>query len=265
MGKGRKWSLRAIALLLTAWASQVLAGPLEILVPAYFYPAGRGLSYWSQMTNAAQRVPVTAILNPASGPGSAVDPAYTNVIDNFRRAGGKVIGYVPSGYANRPLADVLGDIARYRGFYVVDGFFIDEMTNDASAAHYQYYQQIYAFVKALDPALRIVGNPGWDTEEDYMRLPTADVLVNFEAAPRSYRRFAPGDWVYNYPSGSFAHLVHNSGASKMTSFLDLAQSRNAGLVYFTNDNVNIDPWDTLPRYWSSLVGEVCRRNGGADC
>lgn len=265
MSKSKTLGLPAIALLLAAWSCQALAAALEILVPAYFYPAGRGLTYWSQMTNAAARVPLTAILNPDSGPGNEVDPSYTAVVDNLRRAGGRVLGYVPSGYANRPLPDVLGDIERYRSFYVVDGFFIDEMTNDSSPAHYQYYRQIYAFVKAIDPQLRLVGNPGWDTQEPYVGSPTADVVVNFESSPRSYRRFAPSAWVKNYPSSRFAHLVHNCAASNMASFLDLAQSRNAGLIYLTNDSINVDPWDTLPSYWSSLVTEVCRRNGGATC
>ena len=45
-----------------------------LLVPAYFYPAGDGLQHWDDLLAAADRVPIVAIVNPASGPGKAADP-----------------------------------------------------------------------------------------------------------------------------------------------------------------------------------------------
>ena len=44
---------------------------------------------------------VEAILNPASGPGEKRDPTYVSVVSKFRKAGGKVLGYIPTDYAKR--------------------------------------------------------------------------------------------------------------------------------------------------------------------
>ena len=60
---------------------------LSILVPAYFYPSGRGLKEWEKLIDAAGRAPIVAIANPASGPGKKVDPNYTAVIRRAAKAG----------------------------------------------------------------------------------------------------------------------------------------------------------------------------------
>ena len=47
-------------------AAVLPASGLGLLVPAYFYPSGPGATRWSQMNQAAARVPLIAILNPDS-------------------------------------------------------------------------------------------------------------------------------------------------------------------------------------------------------
>ena len=54
-----------------------------------------------------------------------------------------MIGYIYSSYAARPLDQVKADVDRYDGFYTLDGFFIDEVTNDANEAHLDYYAALY--------------------------------------------------------------------------------------------------------------------------
>src|SRR3954467_8305152 len=91
----------------------------ELLVPSYFYPTGAG-DNWSRMNSAAAQVSLTAILNPASGPGTGVDSNYVHSLQSLHAAGGNVIGYVSTSYAARPLATVETEIDKYMSWYSVD-------------------------------------------------------------------------------------------------------------------------------------------------
>lgn len=245
---------------------RAFAAPLELLVPAYFYPEAKGLTYWNTLAAAASKAPITAIVNPDSGPGTSVDPNYVAVVDHARAAGVKVIGYVHTSYGTRPLNDVVTDINRYLGFYAIDGIFIDEMADDGSAASVNYYLAIYQYIKGLNPGFRVIMNPGTTAPELYVSLPLADALVTFESGPRPYRRLQTPAWVHNYANDRFGHLVHDVGTlDTAIGFVTLAQQRNAGLIYVTNDKGASNPWNSLPAYWSGLVSEVCRRNGASNC
>lgn len=158
------------------------AHALELLVPAYFYPADDGASYWQSLTDSAPGVGITAILNPDSGPGSTLDTNYTAVVGSLQAAGGRVIGYVHTSYGTRSAATVRAEIDRYYTLYGVDGIFIDEMSNDT--AHLGYYQSLHDYIRGLDGSGFIVGNPGTQTAPDY--LATADVLVTFESPAAEY-------------------------------------------------------------------------------
>src|SRR5207302_8526862 len=116
------------------------ASATGILVPAYFSPLSGGS--WDALNRAADRVPLIAIMNPNNGPSTSVNPSYTAAVNALRNAGGRVIGYIYSSYSARPLADVEADIDRYQAFYVIDGFFVDEMTNDSDATHLAYYEEL---------------------------------------------------------------------------------------------------------------------------
>jgi hypothetical protein len=256
--------MHALACLFSGLSTCGVAGAVELLVPAYFYPAGAGLTFWNQLAASASKAPVLAILNPNSGPGNEVDTAYTSVVTSLRNAGGQVIGYVHTSYGARPLADVTLDILRYRDLYPVDGFFIDEMGNDGSAASLNYYAAVHDYIKSLNPAWRVIGNPGTATREVYLSRPTADAVVVFEDSYRSYRRFTPQSWNATYPAARLGHLVHGTAdLNAARTALNLAIQRNAGLFYATSDKLVPNPWDTLPGYWSGLVTEVCLRNGGS--
>jgi hypothetical protein len=233
---------------------------LGFLVPAYFYPSGAGNGLWEALNSAATRVPMVAILNPNSGPGTSVDSNYRRVITALRAAGGRVIGYVHTSYAARPLDDVKGEVDRYLSFYTVDGFFVDEMDNRNLAASYAYYADLYQFIKAKNVACVVFGNPGTTTQEEYLTRPCADTLVTFEHNT-GYGTYLPDRWVTNYPANRFAHLPYAvASAVTMTNYIQLARARNAGFIFVTDD-VLPNPWDTLPAYWEkevSLLQELNR-------
>jgi hypothetical protein len=227
---------------------------MEALVPAYFYPTG-GSSGWSQLDAAASSIHLTAIMNPDSGPGTAVDPNYVAAVSQLQTAGGQVIGYVHTSYGTRSLATVEAEINAYRNWYHVNGIFIDEMTSDASAAHLQYYQAIYNYAHNLQSNWTVVGNPGTTTTEDYARLPVADVLVTYEDNT-GYSNDTPASWQHKYSPNRFANIVDNvSSVAAMQADVQLAAGRGIGWLYVTNYS-DPNPYGALPTYWSQFVSAL---------
>lgn len=254
--------LFAVLLLLPMLGGLASAFPMEVLVPAYFYPT-LGPD-WGLMTQAAASIPITAILNPASGPGDFIDPNYVAALGAFRAAGGRVLGYVTSSYATRDLAVVEDEVERYVSFYSIDGIFVDEMTNDTLAVHTAFYADLYDFIKSHHPSFRVIGNPGVNTQESYLSTPTADALLTFEFYD-SYRSYVPDGWTRDYPPDCFAHVPYRiASADTMLTFVQLAASRNAGMVFVTDADLP-NPYDRLPTYWNAEVACVAAlRTAGAE-
>jgi hypothetical protein len=242
----------AVALMAFVTPAAGSTNALGFLVPAYFYPSGAGNAFWDALNTAATRVPLIAILNPNSGPGSSADNNYRRVTTVLRGAGGRVIAYVHTSYTGRPINDVKSDVDRYLSFYTVDGFFVDEMDNRDLAASYAYYADLYQFIKAKNAAYSVFGNPGATTQEEYLARPCADTLVTFEHN-MGYDTYVPDRWTTNYPANRLAHLAHAVSSSvTMTNYIQLARARNAGWIFVTDD-VLPNPWDTLPAYWEAQV------------
>jgi len=231
-----------------------------LLVPAYFYPvAGGG---WDQMAAAAKSAPVTAILNPDSGPGSSADPAYAAAINKLLDHDGHVVAYIHTSYGQRSLAIVKAEVRAYASFYQLDGFFVDEMATDA--ADIPYYQHLYAYIKKINRHYEVIGNPGTSTQRSYLTAPTADVLVDFEDNQSAYPSAAPPSWVRKFRAQQFGNIVGEAASvSAMEADLLLAHERNAGYVYVTDQNINDDntAYDRLPAYWSQEVADIKAENG----
>ena len=185
------------------------AADLEILVPAYFDPGATG-GLWNDLNMAATQVPLTAILNPASGPGAAFDSDYNTAVNALRTAGGRVVGYVPTSYGTRPFDQVQVDIDAYDSWYNLDGIFIDEMSNSGAQGLLDYYGDIYSYIHALNVNWEMIGNPGTNTVESYLMHPAADRLVVFESDGAAYAGYTRSAWNAGYDAAHFSHLVHST-------------------------------------------------------
>lgn len=98
----------------------------KIAVPMYFWPGLTVPCGWDSVLQAAADVDLL-ILNPDSGPGRERIETFGIKADLCRAAGQRVLGYISSDYMRRDIAEVLRDIERYRAWFSIDGFFIDEM------------------------------------------------------------------------------------------------------------------------------------------
>jgi hypothetical protein len=285
-----KFLYKVAAAAATFVVSFAQAAPLELIVPAYFYPAFSG-SFWDQLTAQAEAgTPITAIMNPASGPGAAANSDYTAAISAFRAAGGKVLGYVPTGYAGASVnagascqpavgttytvSDVTACAQQYKNFYSVDGIFLDEFTNTNGVVELDFYRQIYQNLKGaggIDPTWRIVGNPGTSVPPEYFASGqlTADTIVSFEQTGANYVNYAPAPGAATGSPSQFGHLVYDVIDQQMAEvFLARASALGVGSIFVTDDNFcqgaavctslnsDFNPWDTLPGYWKTLTAQV---------
>ncbi len=249
---------------------------LEILVPAYFYPStGSAWNALSASAAAHPSVAITAIMNPNNGIFTSVDANFTRAAAQFVSAGGKVIGYVYTGYGKRErsLVDIKKNIDRYLELYGrerISGIFLDEMASET--LRLDFYQEIYRYIKAIDPNLRVIGNPGMVPAAEYAGV--ADTLVVFEGTAADYQKFDPrlqNAWLYTYANSTQAMLAHNTTncADMQTTMQAAARARNnVGLVYATDREFNFltgvgNPWSALPAYWEELVQTVDAINSGA--
>jgi Spherulation-specific family 4/PEP-CTERM motif len=242
-----------------------------LLVPAYFYPSSDPTqSYWDELTAAAASgADVTAIMNPANGPGSAFNADYATAVNSFRAAGGKVLGYVYTCYGGtqcftglpptHTTTQVLAAAQRYADWYGVDGIFLDEMSN--RLADLPYYQTVAQGLRAAHAGWRIVGNPGTSTPAAYLAV--ADTLVTLENGTGSYATASTEPWMLAADPARQANLFYNvATADAMRALLTEAVARNVGYVYFTDDRYIVgdpvadNPWDRLPSFWTAEVAAV---------
>jgi hypothetical protein len=268
---------RGIALSLAVLATAMFGGAegradeVVALVPAYFYPTWWSGSPWDDLNAAAARIPIEAIMNPASGPGTAANPDYAYAVGALKLAGGKVIGYVPTGYGSRAPADVLADVAAYVQWYGVDGIFLDEMGNQLGDLDYVgLYTAIKAYAAGAGVELHVVGNPGSPFIDPQAFLPAADTLVIFEgpyanvdpngpafqAFPNDGPYAGLAKWWLDADPSQIAMLVYDTPTPlKLLRSLAKAVRNNAAYVFITDDQLP-NPWDSLPSYWDNEVSLI---------
>lgn len=191
------------------------------------------------------------IMNPDSGPGASQDANYASAAASAQQAGIAVLGYVSTSYGARPVLEVENDINTYKSWYGVDGIFLDEVHSDA--AWLPYYTTLAACIRAGQGGF-VMLNPGMAPAEGYVKL--ADTTIVFEDSYAVYKGWKPPSWMYKYPAGKFTHLVHTAiNATQLTRAIALSRSRNAGMIYITND-ILANPWDSLPSYWATELSAL---------
>lgn len=203
-----------------------------------------------------------AVMNPNSGPGAAVDPAYTSAVSACRSHGVGVVGYVYTSYGARSASAVRADVDAYFARYPVSGIFFDEASNSSSTQ--TYYASLYQYVHAKSAGkLTVVTNPGvpattaWQLDGG-----TADIVNVFEGSPSSFSSWSPPAWVANRNPANLSAIIYGaSSTSTMQSACSRASSLNLGWTYVTPD-VLPNPFDILPPdpYWGSEL-TACAPSG----
>jgi hypothetical protein len=206
------------------------------LIPAYLPP--RELA---ALVHSPSR-PRMVIVNPDSGPGAQEGHAYGEAVRALRAAGVRVLGYVPTSYGGRAMADVLSDVRRYLAWYGVDGIFFDEASSDAASL--PYYRAVSREARGGARRRTVVLNPGVPPAPGYFDV--ADVIVTFEGTHAGYESAmaTTPDWLRRMRPDRVAHLVY--GATRAEA-LDAVSASAAGYLYVTSGAMP-NPWRSLPAY-----------------
>jgi hypothetical protein len=225
----------------------------RLLVPAYFYPAEDGWKSWERVLDAAGRVPVVAVVNPASGPGDRADPNYQRLFERARRSEATLIGYVSTRFGKRPPAEVKADVDRWVRLYPgVGGIFFDEQAGGAEAVGYQ--AALYDHVRKGRRLPLVIANPGTVCAEAFFARPALDAACLFEGAKGADAYRFP-DWAA-WHAGRVAVLSYKVGtAEAMRGCVREAARQQFGYLYVT-DAGGANPWDRLPSYWDEEVAAV---------
>ena len=130
-----------------------------IYIPYYQYPnwnAGsdflNGFNGLMDILDRNTDVPVLAIINPNSGPGTSYDANYGRFIKRLNNHNVTIIGYLATTQANKTVANVKIELLRWFEFYPqIKGIFFDEVpafTNSNKAQYIAYYNELYRMVKS---------------------------------------------------------------------------------------------------------------------
>jgi Spherulation-specific family 4 len=231
----------------------VTATNQKCLWPGYVYPSiwddTTAWLSWGRLAQPGQsREGSVAVMNPSSGPGTAVVSDYTGAVNHGRNCGHRVIGYTHTSYAARAIADVEAEIDDYYAWYDVDGIFVDEMSNASTDS--AYYHSLWTYIGAKPGKHLTVGNPGAAAATDWQvkagSTQACDIVCMFEDTAANYLAWSPPSWTSGYPADTFAHLVHTCASANLAAVIARSQGK-AGYRYVT-DQALPNPWGTLA-YW----------------
>jgi hypothetical protein len=213
-----------------------------LLVPLYIYP-GNEWNTLSEIKKSHPSLSVAAIVNPSSGSGEVPNPEYASHIADLKLDGIDILGYVPTSYGCRNSSDVMKDIDNYLNWYGVDGIFLDEMS--PKLEHREYYGDLNSYIHASGMKLS-VGNPGNDLDYADTDLDIINVYADsgMPSAIELQRMSSKFDGKISY----VAHGVEGYISTKPNSLFVKYQ--------YLTDDVQPNPWDTLPPYLSRLASDL---------
>ena len=228
---------------------------LQLLVPAYFYPAGPGLQAWERLMEAASKIKMVAIANPNSGPGDQRNADYYLILQAARDKGIRVVGYVSTGYGNRRLPEVKREIDRWVEFYPqINGFFLDQQSSQARDVAFYSTIREYARQKIKDAL--VINNPGAMCDEVYFAQAVSDVTCIF-ASFEGFNQFSPPASLWQYNPSRFAALPYQiTDAKAMRQVISDAIIKRIGYLFISDAPKGGNPWTQLPVYWDDEVEAV---------
>jgi hypothetical protein len=220
-----------------------------MIIPLYTYPTDGTWTAVIQAKTAHPTVPIVAIINPDSGPGTSKSSDYATGITNLQTAGVIVIGYVPTGYGTKSysaLPTVEAAVSDYATWYpTIDGIFFDEMSSEAGEA--TYYQSIATYVASK--SLKItVGNPGTNVPAALLGIFTNLVIYESGGLPAA----SDVDAYFNkYGSEPFSFIAYGVAALPVLKTL----ASYVRWLYVT-DLDGSNPYGALPSYFAAEVAAL---------
>jgi hypothetical protein len=204
---------------------------MKLAVPAYIYPSSS--TAWSSY-NTSVAANAFLVANDANGDMISADPNYVSIINASKAAGNKVIGYIYSNYAARPLAAMYARIDAWFALYPnIDGIFIDEVSSSCSTV--AYYQSIVSYVTSKGGTVTAL-NPGGPVPSCFDGIATA--ICTFEGSEASYSNYSAATWTATATSKIW-HIIYASTScvgGTVEGLVATAASKHADYLFVTGDD-----------------------------
>ncbi len=211
-----------------------------LIVPLYTYPGNDWDVLAKEKTNHPS-IPIVAIINPDSGPGTK-DTNYVYGVQKLQSTGIRVIGYIYT--ANVNYTTITRDIDEYKDWYNVNGIFFDQMSN--VKGNETFYANLSNYSRSLGLNFT-VGNPGIDTLPSYVG--TVNNLVLYDNPDLPTVSSFEG-WHTNFTKSNFS-LVSYSVDDVNKSYVD-NMSKLVQYMYISNSTLP-NPFNSLPGYLDNLL------------
>src|SRR3989441_12985167 len=216
----------------------------------YLNPGTNGIN-WQPLIAAKQahpRVPIIAMINPNSGPGTSYDSNFNTGINNMRASGIIVLGYIGTKYCAMSIATAEGQIDTYHSFYKLDGFLFDEIKNTSGCE--SYYSTLTNYAKSTYGDTLIIGNPGTSTIQSYVG--TVDNIIIYESQGLPSISTLQSR-TFGLAKSGFCFDAYGVGTLDPTYAAQASQY--VGCMQITDDSGS-NPYDTLPSYLSSEIAAL---------
>jgi len=215
---------------------------------SYFYPCtGDDTCAWQQLIDLQQSTGKIGygMINPNSGPGTASDSQYIDLVSRANSANLPLVAYVRTNYGNQPIDTVKSEVDKYYDWYPgISGIFFDETATNCNLVT-SYYLEIFNYVKSKQANAVVVINPGTGVPECYIQA--ADIIVTFESTLSAYGSYTAESWNANYPASRFWHIIYDVPQSSLDTTYEKSQNNYAGYVFITDDGGS-NPYDQNPSY-----------------
>ncbi|MDQ7021958.1 MAG: spherulation-specific family 4 protein [Candidatus Gracilibacteria bacterium] len=185
---------------------------------------------------------VIAIVNPSNGDFSKSEEIFKDMIKNIHNKQNLAIGYIHSGYGKRNLGDIKRSIDNWLQYYPnIEGIFVDETSNKVS--DYDFYQEIFNYIKSKNTNLAVVLNTGINAPEKFINI--SDNLIIYENPCSDYGNYSLDSWINKYSKHNFTFLGYSCSKSQ---YNNLSNKYKDYITYFTDDGSDGNPWDSLSKY-----------------
>jgi hypothetical protein len=231
------------------------------VVPLYSHPTSGLWSTLISLHASHPKVPIAAIVDPANGPGTAVDPNYVAGIAALRNAGIVVLGYVTTSYMTRTSVAVCNDIQQWTTLYGgpggINGVFFDEMSN-ALPNGPSYNASVATCADVYGVNALTVGNPGTEVTSDFVgpdsndHAKVFDVTLLYEGAGYPPLSSLQG-WHTRVDRSYFGIIPYGVPALDAATSASITRSKQYAKWLYVQDDVLPNPWDTLPPYLGPLL------------
>jgi len=222
-------------------------GSTGVVVPLYTYPTD---SSWSSLIKIKQShplVPIVAIINPSSGPGSSQDPNYVSGIHQLKGAGIVVLGYVHTSYGSRSVSVIQNEIRDYKIWYGVNGIFFDEMSGLGTKL--SYYKSLADFANS-EGFTMTMGNPGTVVASSLVGVFSNLCIYENPGMPSTHDI----DGYMSFGKHGFSYIAY--GVSGIPSQSEIKGTTTyVGYIYITNLRGS-NPYNGLPAYLQSEVAAL---------